>query len=83
MVGSVVNPEHIAKQLKTIDIPVVAFSQRFEEFHVDYVVNDNYSGAMVVDGYIYSNSDIRHIAHISGLDTQMSSQERYGAIRML
>lgn len=75
MVGSVVNPEHIAKQLKTIDIPVVAFSQHFQEFDLDYVINDNYTGAMVAMDHLIKLGH-RHIAHIAGLDSQVSSRER-------
>jgi LacI family transcriptional regulator len=75
LIGSVVNPEYLVTQLQSMTIPVTALSQRFEECQVDYVVNDNYSGAILVMEHLLKLGHTR-IAHISGLDTQTSAQER-------
>lgn len=73
--GSVINPEFIASHLQEIAIPVTSISQRFQEYNVDYVINDNYHGAILAMEHLIKLGHTR-IAHISGLESQMSSQER-------
>ena len=73
--GSMINPDYILAQLRHSTIPVVSISQRFQACKVDYVINDNYKGAMLVTEHLLKLGHTR-IAHISGLDTQVSAQER-------
>ena len=73
--GSMINPEYILSRLPKIAIPVTSISQRFQECHVDYVITDNYKGALLAMEHLIKLGH-RRIAHISGLDTQTSSQER-------
>ncbi len=73
--GSVINPEFILSQLRQTSIPVTSISQRFQECNVDYVINDNYKGAMLAMEHLFKLGHTR-IAHIAGLDIQVSSQER-------
>jgi LacI family transcriptional regulator len=73
--GSVINPEYILSQLRNTSIPVTSISQRFQECNVDYVITDNYKGAILAMEHLIKLGHTR-IAHISGLDAQMSSQER-------
>ncbi len=78
--GSMINPEYILSQLRHSTIPVVSISQRFQECNVDYVINDNYKGAMLAMEHLIKLGHTR-IAHISGLDTQVSAQERLRGYR--
>ena len=73
--GSVINPEYILSQLRHISCPVVSISQRFQECDVDYVINDNYKGAILAMQHLIKLGHTR-IAHISGLDAELSTQER-------
>jgi DNA-binding LacI/PurR family transcriptional regulator len=73
--GSVINPDYILSQLRHIACPVVSISQRFQECEVDYVINDNYKGAMLAMEHVIKLGHTR-IAHIAGLDTELSTQER-------
>ncbi len=73
--GSVINPEYILSQLRHISCPVVSISQRFQECNVDCVINDNYKGAILAMEHLIKLGHTR-IAHISGLDAELSTQER-------
>ena len=75
LVGSVVNPEFLASELRTINIPAIAVSHCFQEFGIDYVINDNYAGALMAMEHLLKLGH-RQIAHIAGLDAQTSAQER-------
>ena len=75
LVGSVVNPEFLAAELRTGNIPTIALSQCFQELGVDYVVSDNYAGALMAMDHLLKLGH-RQIAHIAGLDAQTSAQER-------
>ena len=75
IIGSVINPDYILSQLPAITIPMTALSQRFQEYHIDYVVNDNYSGAMLAMEHLLSLGHTR-IAYLAGLPTQVSARER-------
>ena len=71
-----INPEYILSQLRHISCPVVSISQRFQECDVDYVINDNYKGAMLAMEHLIKLGHTR-IAHILGLDIELSTQERF------
>ncbi len=73
--GSAINPDYILSQLHHISCPVVSISQRFQECNVDYVINDNYKGAILAMEHLIKLGHTR-IAHISGLDIELSTQER-------
>jgi DNA-binding LacI/PurR family transcriptional regulator len=75
IIGSVINPEYILAQLPHLTIPMASLSQRFQECNIDYVVNDNYRGALLAMEHLISLGHTR-IAHISGLSTQVSARER-------
>lgn len=75
IIGSVINPDYILAQLPHVRIPMTALSQRFQTCRIDYVVNDNYSGALLAMEHLFSLGHTR-IAHLAGLPTQMSATER-------
>ncbi len=75
LLGSVVNPEYLIAQLEITEIPIVALSQHFKEYAVDYVINDNYHGAFLATNHLIKLGHCR-IAYIAGLDAQTSTQER-------
>ncbi len=75
LVGSVVNPEFLASELRTSNIPAIALSQCFQELGVDYVVSDNYAGALMAMEHLLKLGH-RQIAHIAGLDAQTSAHDR-------
>lgn len=75
IIGSVINPEYILAQLQHVIIPMTSLSQHFQEHNIDYVVNDNYSGAILAMEHLIALGHTR-IAHISGLPTQVSARER-------
>lgn len=75
LLGSVINPEYILAQLRSVPLPVTSISQRFQECDVDYVITDNYKCAILAMEHLTRLGHTR-IAHISGLDTQTSSQVR-------
>lgn len=75
LIGSVINPDYVVKQIKSSNIPTVTFSQHFKEYELDYVVNDNHHGAFLATEHLIKLGHSR-IAHIAGLDSQTSTQER-------
>ncbi|PID58884.1 hypothetical protein CSB45_02475 [candidate division KSB3 bacterium] len=75
LVGSVVNPGFLASALRTNNIPTIALSQCFQDFGVDYVINDNYAGAFMSMEHLLKLGH-RQIAHIAGPDAQTSAQDR-------
>ncbi len=75
LVGSVISPDYILGELEKTDIPIVALSQRFKKYPVDYVLNDSYYGAFIATEHLIKLGHTR-IAHIAGMDMQVSTQER-------
>ncbi|PIE32960.1 LacI family transcriptional regulator [candidate division KSB3 bacterium] len=80
LVTSVMNPEYVLDQLQALNIPTVFLSQRFERYDVDYVVNDNFEGALMATEHLIKLGHTR-IAHIAGLDSQFSTHERLRGYR--
>lgn len=75
LITSVMNPEYVISQVQQLEIPTVFLSQRFEQYDVDYVINDSYEGAFMAVEHLLKLGHTR-IAHITGLDSQFSTQER-------
>ena len=75
LITSVVNPDYIISYLKHSHIPTIFLSQRFEQYDVDYVINDNFEGALMATEHLLKLGHTR-IAYIMGLDTQESARER-------
>jgi LacI family transcriptional regulator len=55
-------------------------SQRFEQYDVDFVINDNYEGAFMATDHLIKLGHTR-IAYIAGLDAQYSTHERLRGYR--
>ncbi len=75
ILGSIINPDSLLGQFEDRPIPMTALSQRFQACQIDYVVTDNYSGALLAMEHLLSLGHTR-VAHISGLPTQTSACER-------
>ena len=75
LVTSVVNPDYVISHLQEINMPTIFLSQRFEQYEVDYVINDNFEGAFMATEHLLQLGHTR-IAHIMGLSNQISAQER-------
>ncbi len=75
IIGSVIDRDYILGQLQHTTIPMTSLSQRFQESNIDYVVNDNYRGAIMAMEHLISLGHTR-IAYIAGLSTQTSARER-------
>lgn len=75
LITSVVNPDYVISYLKQSNIPTIFLSQRFEQYEVDYVINDNFEGAFMATEHVIKLGHTR-IAHITVPDTQMSARER-------
>jgi LacI family transcriptional regulator len=76
LIATVLNPNDVLRQLKDCTIPTIFLSQRFEQYEVDYVVNDNRYGASIATEHLIRLGHTR-IAHIAGPDGQVSAQERF------
>lgn len=76
LVTSVVNPDYVIAHLRQVQIPTIFLSQRFEQYEVDYVINDNFEGAFMATEHLLQLGHTR-IAHIMGLSNQNSAQERF------
>lgn len=75
LITAVANPGQVNAYLQHSDIPTVFLSQRFEQYDVDYVINDNYEGARLAVEYLLRLGHSQ-IAHITGIGPQVSSAER-------
>lgn len=75
LITSVINPAHVIAQLEGTTIPTVFLSQHFEQYEVDYVINDNYEGAFLAVEHLLQLGHTQ-IAYIAGFDTQ-SNTERF------
>jgi LacI family transcriptional regulator len=75
LITSVMNPEYALEQIQAMNIPTVFLSQRFERFDVDYVISDSFEGAYLATDHLIKLGHTR-IAHITGLDLQLSARER-------
>jgi LacI family transcriptional regulator len=75
LITSVVNPEYVISYLEHSNIPTIFLSQRFEQYEVDYVINDNSEGAFIATDHLIKLGHTR-IAHVMALDTQLSARER-------
>ena len=80
LITSVMNPQHILDQVRYFQIPTVFLSQRFEQYDVDFVINDNYEGAFMAADHLIKLGHTR-IAYIAGLDAQYSTHERLRGYR--
>jgi LacI family transcriptional regulator len=76
LISSVVNPDYVISYLEHSNIPTIFLSQRFEQYEVDYVINDNFEGALMATEHLLKLGHSR-IAHVMGLDTQVSACERF------
>ncbi len=76
LILTVVNPEYVMTFLEQTSIPAVFLSQRFEKYHVDYVINDNYEGASLAIDHLLKLGHTR-IAYITASDTHLSAHERF------
>ncbi len=75
LITSVVSPEYALSRIQQLNIPTVFLSQRFEQYDVDYVINDNFEGAFIATEHLIKLGHVR-IAHIAGPDSQFSTHER-------
>jgi LacI family transcriptional regulator len=75
LITSVMNPEYVLEQVQALEIPTVFLSQRFERFDVDYVISDSFEGAYLATDHLIKLGH-EQIAHITGLDSQISARER-------
>jgi len=76
LITSVVNPDYVISYLKHSNVPTIFLSQRFEQYEVDYVINDNFEGAFMATEHLLKLGHTR-IAYIMGIDTQVSAHERF------
>jgi len=54
LITSVVNPDYVISYLEHSNIPTIFLSQRFEQYEVDYVINDNFEGASMATEHYYN-----------------------------
>jgi LacI family transcriptional regulator len=76
LITSAVNPDYVLSYTEHSRIPTVFLSQRFEQYQVDYVINDNFEGAMMATDHLLKLGHTR-IAHLMALETEVSVQERF------
>jgi LacI family transcriptional regulator len=76
IISSVIDPNSILSQVQQSQIPAVFLSQRFEQYDVDYVINDNYEGGLVATEHLLHLGHTR-IAYIADFDSQSSAHERF------
>ena len=76
LITSVVEPDYVLSFAEHSQIPTVFLSQRFEQYQVDYVINDNFEGALMATEHLLKLGHTR-IAHIMSLETQLSAHERF------
>lgn len=76
LILTVVNPEYVMTFLEQTKIPTVFLSQRFEQYNVDYVINDNYEGASLAIDHLLKLGHTR-IAYIMAFNTRLSAHERF------
>lgn len=82
LITSVVNPEQVIAHLKHSRLPTIFLSQHFEQYAVDYVINDNYEGALLAVEHLI-NLGHTQIAYLAGLESQSNAERFRGYQRAL
>lgn len=82
LITSVINPDHVIAHLKHSQLPTIFLSQRFEQYEVDYVINDNYEGALLAVEHLIKLGHTQ-IAYLAGIETQSNAERFRGYQRAL